>query len=135
MSGEDWAGIFLGPKLDGKVPEEVHRLFEVARGALTYGYFFYPLYTLAGEQLYRVAEAAVSEKCALLAAPKRLRFHEQIQFLRDKNVIADVDFPRWDAIRHLRNMSSHPEQQNILPPGMVATTLHLVVENINGLFA
>lgn len=134
MSGEDWTALFLGPSLDDNVPEEVCKLFEVARGALAYGYFFYPLFTLAGEQLYRVAEAAVSEKCALLGAPKRLRFQEQIKFLLDRNVIADADFPRWDGIRMLRNMSSHPGRQNILPPGMVATTLHLVVERINSLF-
>jgi hypothetical protein len=135
MSGEDWAALFLSPSLDDKVPEEVRKLFEVARGAMTYGYFFYPLVTLANEQLYRVAEAAISEKCALFGGPKRSSFQDKIKFLLDRNVIADVDFPRWDAIRLLRNMSSHPQRQDIRPPGMVATTLHLVAERINGLFA
>lgn len=134
MSGEDWAEQFLEPSLDDRVPEEVRKLFEVARGAIAYGYFFYPLFTLANEQLYRVVEAAVSEKCALLGAPKRSSFQDKIKFLLDRNVIADVDFPRWDAIRMLRNMSSHPERQNILPPGMVATTLYLVAQMINSLF-
>lgn len=135
MAGEDWAALFLGPSLDDKVPEEVRKLFEVARGAMTYGYFFYPLFTLASEQLYRVAEAAVSEKCALLGGPKRSSFQDRIKFLLDRNVIADVDFPRWNAIRLLRNMSSHPQRQDILPPGVVATTLHLMAERLNSLFA
>ena len=135
MSGEDWVAQFLAPSLDDNVPEEVRRLFEVARGALAYGYFFYPLYTLAGEQLYRVAEAAVTEKCALLGAPKKASFQDKIKFLVDKNVIPNEEFIRWDAFRQLRNMSSHPRRQNILPPGIVATTLHLVAERINALFA
>src|SRR5215218_7257043 len=116
MSGEDWMAQFLAPSLNDNVPEEVRRLFEVARGALAYGYFFYPLYTLAGEQLYRVAEAAVSEKCALLGAPKKSSFQDKIKFLVDKNLIPDEEFIRWDAFRQLRNMSSHPRQQNIIPP-------------------
>ncbi len=135
MSGEDWAEQFLGPALGGTVPGEVIRLFEVARGALAYGYFFYPLYTLAGEQLYRVAEAAVSEKCALLGAPKRSTFQDKIKFLLGRGVIADADFVRWDVVRMLRNLSSHPRRQNILPPGAVATTLYTVAEMVNSLFA
>src|SRR2546423_7399041 len=71
MSGEDWAAQFLTPSLAATVPEELRKLFEVARGAMAYGYFFYPLYALAGEQLYRVAEAAVSEKYTRLGATKK----------------------------------------------------------------
>jgi hypothetical protein len=135
MSGEDWVAQFLTPSLNDNVPKELRRLFEVARAALAYGYFFYPLYTLAGEQLYRVAEAAVSEKCAMLGAPKKKSsFQDKIKYLVDKNVIPNEEFIRWDAFRQLRNMSSHPRRQNILAPGMVATTLHLVAERINDLF-
>lgn len=134
MSGADWVAQFLDPSLAATVPEEVCKLFEVARGAMAYGYFFYPLYALAGEQLYRVAEAAVSEKCALLGAPKKLSFQDKIKFLLDKNVIPNEEFMVWDAMRQLRNESSHPRQQNILPPGMVATMLYQVAERINGLF-
>src|SRR5438552_3436434 len=45
LTGEDWLERMLEPKLDGTVPEEVQALFEVARGALVYGYLFYPLHT------------------------------------------------------------------------------------------
>jgi len=135
MSGDDWAAQFLGPDLDDRVPEEVRGLFEVARGALTYGYFFYPLFTLAAEQLYRVAEAAVSAKCELLGAPKRLSFQNKIQFLLDRNVIPGESFPQWDAIRLLRNQASHPQEQTILTPGMVATMLDQIAKRINDLFA
>jgi hypothetical protein len=134
MTGEDWATQFLNPHLDERVPEEVRSLFEVARGALAYGYFFYPLFTLAAEQLYRVAEAAVSAKCTLLGAPKRFSFQEKIQFLLDRNVIAGENFPQWNAVRLLRNKSSHPKEQTILTPGMVATMLEQIAKRINELF-
>ena len=71
MSGQEWLSLFLDPTLSKPVPDNVRALFEVARGSLAYGYFFYPLYTLACEQLFRVAEAAVSEKCRMLGAPKK----------------------------------------------------------------
>ena len=72
MSGQEWLCLFRDPTLSKSVPKNVRTLFEVARGSLAYGYFFYPLYTLACEQLLRVAEAAVSEKCRMLrASPKK----------------------------------------------------------------
>src|SRR5947199_4604690 len=134
MSGDDWVKLFLQPSLAKTVPEEVRKLFEVARGASAYGYFFYPLYTLANEQLFRVVECAVSTKCQLLGAPKRVKtFQEKIGFLSDKNIISNQDFFWWDAVRNLRNLSSHPQEQAILPPGAVASTLYRIAEQINGL--
>ncbi|MFL6210062.1 MAG: hypothetical protein ACJ74W_14490 [Pyrinomonadaceae bacterium] len=136
MSGEDWVEQFTKTtSLVDAVPEDVRKLFEVARGALAYGYFFYPLYTLASEQLFRVVECAVSAKCAFLGAPKRVKtFKEKIEFLLDRNVISKQDFFWWDAIRNYRNLISHPEQQTILPPGAIATILYRIAEEINRLF-
>lgn len=134
MSGDDWAAQFLGVRLDDRVPEEVRGLFEVARGALAYGYFFYPLFTLAAEQLYRVAEAAVSTKCELLGAPKRLSFQNKIQYLQDRDVISSESYPQWDAIRRLRNKGSHPQGQTILTPGMVVQMLDQIAKRMNTLF-
>jgi hypothetical protein len=41
------------------VPEPIRELFDVARGAMIYGWFFYPLFRLGEDQLHRVVEAAV----------------------------------------------------------------------------
>ncbi len=105
ISADEWVNRFLKPQLDPTVPFEIHKLFEVARGAAAYGCFFYPLYTLAGEQLYRVAEAAVSAKCKLLGAKSRKvrSFQNKISFLHEENVILQQDWIWWDSIRHLRN--------------------------------
>src|SRR6266496_4073890 len=66
MTGEDWLQIIIHPKLKDNVPTQIKRLFEVARGAMVYGFFFYPVYSLAVEQLYRVAETAIKSKCKSL---------------------------------------------------------------------
>jgi hypothetical protein len=50
MDGADWARAILNKQLDERtVPLEVVRAFEVARGCMLYGWFFYPLYRLGEE--------------------------------------------------------------------------------------
>lgn len=136
LTGEEWLALFLDPTLSKSVPENVTALFEVARGSLVYGYCFYPLYTLACEQLFRVAEAAVSEKCKMLDAPKKTKtFEKKVKFLFDHQIISEPEYLDWDAVRELRNSTSHPEQQMILPPSAVAFLLFRIGEKINKLFA
>ncbi|MEO8745806.1 MAG: hypothetical protein ABI455_11130, partial [Candidatus Dormiibacterota bacterium] len=43
ISGEEYLEDVLAPKLDPAVPREIRRLFEIGRGTMAYGYFFYPL--------------------------------------------------------------------------------------------
>jgi len=117
------------------VPQDIQALFEVARGALLYGYFFYPLYALAVEQLFRVAEAAVSHQCKALGAPNsKKRFAEKIRWLAKRGVIPETDIPTWNAVRELRNSASHPERQSIFTPGMATGSLERATEKINALF-
>ena len=59
----DWMKEILKPKISKFVPDEIRSLFEVARGSIVYGYYFYPLFTLSAEQLFRVAETAITYKC------------------------------------------------------------------------
>jgi hypothetical protein len=135
ISGDDYLQDILIPKLLESVPEEVQALFEVARGAMVYGYFFYPLYTLAAEQLCRVAEAAVAHKCKTLSVPRSKRkFGERISWLVDKGFIPDSESFRWNAIRDLRNVASHPERQHILMPSNAFNLLEGIARQINSLF-
>jgi len=138
MTGEDWVAQFTTPKLAATVPNDVQVLFEVARGSLAYGYFFYPLYTLAAEQLFRVGEAAVSAKFLLVGgvnSKKTKYFHGKLKYLRDSKIISDIEFHDWHTIRQFRNLVSHPERQNIFPPGQIAGMLNHVADIINKLFA
>jgi hypothetical protein len=135
LSSKDYLEDIYRPSLGDNVPEELHDLFEVARGAMSYGYFFYPLFTLAADQLFRIAERAIAMKCESIAAPKSKKtFEEKIAYLRERAVLSEEDKRRWDGIRDLRNRSSHPDRQDILPP---AVTIHLIATiagRINSLY-
>lgn len=137
IAGNEWVCDILKPTLVESVPTEIRALFEVARGALVYGYFFYPLYTLAGEQLFRVAEAAVTLKCKAMGAPRSSTrtFEDKLKYLTSNKVVPEKERETWHAIRQLRNIASHPERQSIFPPGPVIGILERTAERINSLFS
>lgn len=103
---------------------------------LLYGCFFYPLYTLGAEQLFRVVEAAVTVRCEEIDAPAKAmnRFETKLAHLRNEGMISAADWIKWDAARHLRNLSSHPDDQTILMPNTTMTVLADTAEQVNGLF-
>lgn len=130
-----WVAAILKPQLDEQTPEDVQALFEVARGAMLYGYFFHPLYTLAIEQLFRVGDAAVQHKCKALKAPLSCKsFNCQITWLAKNGVISADDSRWWHDIRVSRNAASHSARQHIAPPGLAAFYLEQVAQGINDLF-
>ena len=136
LTGDEYLSFILRPKLIEQVPIEIQKLFEVARGAMAYGYFFYPLYTLAAEQLFRVADVAMVHKCKLLEAPKsRNTFEKRIDWLIDTGAILKSELSRWEAIREIRNIASHPDQQSIFPPGIAIGFIEDIAKQINLLFS
>lgn len=140
-----WIDAVYDAKLITAVPEEIKALTEVARGALVYGYLFYPLITLGTDQVFRVLEAAVRIKCEQLKISTEtvkpngqsspVPYATLIRTLSDRGVIPAADMQRWLAGKDLRNMSSHPSRQWIINPGQALTMLRTTVEEINGLFA
>ncbi len=135
LAGEDYLSYILRLNLHESVPSDAQALFEVARGAMAYGYFFYPLYTLATEQLFRVAEAAVAHKCSALRAPKlKEEFKKRIDWLVKESIIPQSKSGLWEAIRNFRNIASHPKEQNIFTPAHTLGMLEPVASQINSLF-
>lgn len=135
LEGKDWVHLFLEPQLEETVPEEIKRLFEVVRGCLIYGYLFYPMYTLAEEQLYRILELAVRIKCKMMNAPftsdKLWKFRSGVEWLLKQGVIDSNQRVRWVAIVALRNHASHPQMQMIIPPIHVLKTFRDFASHIN----
>ena len=79
---------FLNVEFVLGVQFDVHRQFEVARGAMLYGCFFYPLFSLGVDQLLKVAESAVTHKCLIHGlAKKTTRYEIKLQKLRDYNYL------------------------------------------------
>ena len=107
------------------VPAEIHDLFAVARGAMLYGYFFYPLYTLAAEQLYRVVEAAVSYKYELAGGPKKMSrpktgkttkptFEDKIDWLFNTGMLVDTsEIQRQQAVQWLKGFCPDTDEAEI----------------------
>ena len=141
---ETWVKACLKPETNSAVPKKITAMFEVARGSMIYGWFFYPLITLAAEQCHRVLEAGARTRCEQLGLPTKIPkkkgglrdaiFSELIKSLAKHGAIFQRDLPRWGATRHLRNSASHPSRQTILSPGMAISCLESSVELLNQLF-
>lgn len=130
-----WVSELLRPRLDPAVPTQVRALFEVARAAFIYGLMFYPLQTLGAEQMCRVAEAAIANKCHTLSDRTRRSFAGKIMWLTENGAISSQKAAQWKAIRKLRNLGSHPTSQTILNPGMTIPLMEEVANLINRLFS
>lgn len=136
LEGHHWLEEILYLELAESVPEEVRALFEVARGAMVYGWFFYPLYMLGAEQLTRVGEAAVAHKWDRLDAPEEtLTFAARVEWLRAHGHLSEEEEERWHGLRHLRNSASHPKRQGIINQVTALGLLESVVRDVNRLFA
>lgn len=135
ISDDEWAEAILESKLSPVVPEDVRNLFDVAQGVICYGGYFYPLYTLGHEQLFRVLEAALCHKCADLSAPKRANnFSRNLRWLREAGRLSEQRYAQWDAARNLRNMASHADRQSLVDPTVALSGIRLTAELINELF-
>jgi len=136
VSATELAQSFMDPQLSYTVPADLQELFETARGALCYGCFFYPLYTLGIDQLWRVLDAATDHKCRELGASKRKteRFGQRIKWLVNAGLILPEDEKRWDAARQLRNGASHADRQSIYDPATALGLNKSVCEQVNSLF-
>jgi hypothetical protein len=96
---------------------------------------FYPLLTLGAEQLFRVVEAAISLKCTQAPSPTNLKtFHKKIDWLAAQRAISPDQQDKLHEIRKLRNLVSHPVEQNLYSVGMALTVLDLVASIVNELF-
>ena len=141
MSQEIWLREHLAPKLNPEVPENIAALYEVARGAMIYGWFFYPLITLGAEQCMRVLETAVRICCENNGIKTKSEskdgkvfdttFTKNIKALIKKNIIPEKDEKMWMAAKDIRNYASHPERQSILPPGMTLANLKITADRLN----
>ena len=135
ITDEERAEEFLKIELIPSVPIEVRRQFEAARGAMLYGCFFYPLFALGADQLFRVAESAVTHKCLINAlAKKSARYEVKLQKLKDANYLTATEHDEWEVFRKMRNELSHSKIQTVFPAFEAISILRNVTDKINRLF-
>lgn len=152
LTPDSWVEHNQQPQLGSNVPTDIAVLFEVARGAMVYGWFFNPLITLAMEQCSRVLEAGVKACCLehriptqrldKKGSPLRTKsgrpidtsYSENIAMLVKAELIPASDTDLWNMARDLRNLFSHPERQMIFPPGVTLGMLQTTSVRLNELF-
>ncbi len=145
---KEWVEMFLRPMLNPSVPKEIAKLLEVARAAMIYGWYFYPLSTLGAEQCWRIVEAGARIRCQqvgisttkavkkgkLKGQVKENSFGENIEALVKHGKIPKADLSHWKAAKDLRNLVSHPERQTILDSWQALGILQNSVDFLNNLF-
>lgn len=123
--------------LTDKAPEEMRKLFEVAKALLVYGFLFYPFYNLAFEQLSRLIEEIVSSVCQskLLGRNKleKFSFAKKIEWLIQNGLIDEKHKDRWMFFWDIRNKACHLKKQRIVPPSIAIDIFHKITEDLNTL--
>jgi hypothetical protein len=109
-------------------------MYLVSVGVMFYGAFFYPLFQLGEQQLFRVCDAAVKVRARELRLPGRT-FEKRIDALAAHGTIAVEDAVRWHALRDLRNESSHADFVFVGAPGQAIGTAKHVAALLDSLWS
>ena len=136
---EKWVAWFHEPQLEMGVPENIRRMFEIARGTMLYGWYYYPLLAVGQDQCFRVLEAAARTAYAQLSGltvevAGNLPYHAVLKRLVIAKAISSSDSDRWEIAREIRNTGAHATGASIFPPGPVVSDMRVVVDQINMLF-
>lgn len=140
LPANDWVERFLVPTLSPNVPDDVRGLFEVARGAMLYGVFFYPLFTLGLEQAFRLMEAAAKAKATSLGismGKTKGRYRSYGAILAElfaKKALTKTEYEWWSNAKEFRNETTHAMSQPVLMPPQIVGMLTSITEAINRLF-
>jgi len=135
MTREEFLSYIFQPSIGEHVSDDVRRLFEAARGALCYGFYFYPLFMLGFERACGAAEAAARSRAREFGANERTSFFGCVELLAKSGVLSAPQKAQWDAIRTIRNQAAHPKMQQIMMPGPCISMLPVIAAAINDLCA
>ncbi|MES3003901.1 MAG: hypothetical protein V4787_24635 [Pseudomonadota bacterium] len=141
MDETQWVEWFSEASLKTEVPEPVRRLFEVARGAMIYGWYYYPLLALGSDECIRCLEAGARHAAwiaKLHAEPDKqvkVPFHTVIRSLVQAGLIMATDADQWEAGRILRNAAAHPTTPTLLLPGQARAMLSVTGGKLDRLFS
>jgi len=100
---------------------------------MVYSWFLYPLATLGLEQLLRVGQLAVRERCVQLGKAQD-DFHAELSALVSAKILSTEDENRWLALGRLCDGRDFLAGVTLLDPGQAIGTLRLITDRINGLF-
>ena len=136
-AGEDYLEDIQQIILSPNVPHDIHEQMELAKGICTYGYYFYPLFTVGMERAILTADSATLQMCKEMGGPKGVpkTFKKRVEWLAEHGVIDEPARDQLHNLRSLRNISSHPEHVTFMTPVMAFGIMDRVADAINSLFA
>lgn len=135
VTPQEWIKKVSRHRLNETVPSDLRALFYGAQAMLAYGCYSYQLCTLAVEQLLRVLEGALTSKCAELKGPGQKKpLQEKLKWLCDSGFITKEQWHGWDQMRTIRNGTSHPSFQMLMPPAIADHLFALLGADIESLF-
>ena len=120
-------------QLDDAVPLDVRRAFQMALGAMAYAYWYYPLFTLAAQQILRVADFASDVFARERGFDLQYSLAARLKTLAKAQAIDELQLRRWEGIRRLRNSATHPSFQQIWGPAQAIDIARAVADAINTL--
>ena len=118
-STRKWVRMFLDITIDVELPEYLQGMFDRAKACIVYGCYHYPLFTLGVEELYRFGESAFREAVKETNHSKfnpRSRFVDLQNWAIQQNLLDDEAAERWNALRTLRNSTSHKDSSLVVGP-------------------
>ena len=133
-----YAMIPLSYELNKQVPEEIQEMYNRTKSVMSYGIYYYPIFTFADEELFRIQEAAIStylrknENC-----PSGIRngpYAQKVKWIKESQIVIKDIANRLDAGRRLRNMVSHKSKENLLHPNQAITMLAMTKVVIEAFF-
>ena len=134
LSAVDWAHEILAIVLDEAVPEVARNRFELARGILLYGFFWYPLWVQGTVEALRGAELALETACDAEHGPKRLSSAEsRIEWLEKKGTLDTDTVHTWTSLMRVKDALADAGETPILTPGRSLEILETVAHAVNGL--
>ncbi len=136
-TGEDYLKEIEKVALNPNVPKDISEQIELAKAICTYGYYFYPLFTVGMERAILSADSATVHMCKKLGGPKNVTntFEKRIDWLAEHGLIDEPTRNRWHNVRKYRNYSSHPKHVTFMTPVMALGIMERVAEAIDSLFA
>lgn len=125
----------LAISMHPSVPADVRKMFDLLKGGMIYGFYYRPLFSLLGDQVYFIADAALHHKCKELKIDdKGWNFKKRIAVLKKVGTIHTDEGVLWDAMLELRDSVAHQTHRPLnWPPNEVAQ-LETVADDVSRLF-
>jgi len=117
---EDFVQAVSVIRLNNDLPLHIRNMFEIAKALFAYGYLYFPFCSLAVEQALKSLEAVITYKYEAIGGPIINRkgwnpaLKEKIEYLYAMGIVSYKQKKVLHDCRHLRNVSFHPKNLQIL---------------------